>query len=54
MTSDGPMMARRQHGTPTAGRSMAGRTVLITGGTGGIGRATAIGHATYAARISYT
>jgi retinol dehydrogenase-14 len=33
---------------------MAGRTVLVTGGTGGIGRATAIGLATMGARLAIT
>ncbi len=38
----------------TATRSMAGTTVLITGGTGGIGRATAIGLASLGARVGIT
>lgn len=38
----------------TPGVSMAGRTVLVTGGTGGIGRATAVGLATMGARLAVT
>lgn len=34
------------------GRSMAGRTVLVTGGTGGIGRATALGLAALGAHVA--
>jgi len=37
------------HGGP-----MAGRTVLVTGGTGGIGRATALGLATMGAHLAIT
>jgi retinol dehydrogenase-14 len=38
----------------TGDASMAGRTVLVTGGTGGIGRATALGLATMGARVAIT
>lgn len=34
--------------------AMAGRTVLVTGGTGGIGRATAVGLATMGAHLAIT
>lgn len=37
-----------------APRPMTGRTVLVTGGTGGIGKATAIGLATLGARVAVT
>ncbi len=33
---------------------MAGRTVLVTGGTGGIGRATTLGLATLGAHLAIT
>jgi len=36
------------------GRPMAGRTVLITGGTAGIGKGTALGLATMGAHVAVT
>ena len=44
-------MTRR---APAGSRRMAGRTVLVTGGTGGIGRATALGLATLGADVAIT
>jgi len=40
--------------TQTHGGPMAGRTVLVTGATGGIGRATALGLAEMGARLAIT
>ena len=39
---------------PTDRRPMAGQTVLVTGGTGGIGRATAVGLARMGAHVAIT
>jgi retinol dehydrogenase-14 len=39
---------------PNRGRPMAGRTVLVTGGTGGIGKATALGLAAMGAHVAIT
>src|SRR6476659_5703634 len=46
--------ARPRHPIHLEGRPMAGRTVLITGGTGGIGKATAMGLAALGADLAIT
>ena len=38
----------------TAGGSMTGKTVLVTGASGGIGKATALGLAALGARLAIT
>jgi retinol dehydrogenase-14 len=42
------------NGRSTGGGQMAGKTVLVTGGTGGIGRATALRLASMGARVAIT
>jgi retinol dehydrogenase-14 len=47
-------MTNTQRDAEAAGRLMASKTVLITGGTGGIGRATALGLSSLGARVGIT
>ena len=50
----GPEGAHLVGATFTPARPMSGKTVLITGGTGGIGKATAMGLASLGARVGIT
>src|SRR5919199_2752293 len=47
-------MGRSMNMDQINGGSMAGRTVLVTGGSGGIGKATALGLATMGAHLGIT
>ena len=49
-----PSAALPEHGAQPPGGLMAGRTVLVTGGTGGIGQATALGLARMGAHLAIT
>ena len=49
-----PSPSALDHRHPPRSRPMAGRTVLVTGGTGGIGRATALGLAAMGAHVAIT
>src|SRR5690348_4944477 len=52
--SESPAPGPRGVGERALDRPMAGRTVLVTGGTGGIGKATALGLAMMGAHVAIT